>query len=111
MTKHAKRKMWEAIKKEMLKRTRTKSAFPRAVRVGTKSGKKIFRYVKAPEKIPVGIMSIVHSAIKELKEGTVADITTEALSGGLAKVTGQDPTTQTSIMLHRMLQSGVVEVI
>jgi len=109
------------LKAEMLKKSNGRSSRlssssaakphqPRAVGSRATGKQTRFRYLKTPEKVPAGIMSIVHSAIKELKEGTVADVTVEALSSGLGKVTGQDPTTQTSIMLHRMLHAGVVEV-
>jgi hypothetical protein len=77
-----------------------------------KGQKKTFRYVKAPDgKIPAGIMFLVYAAIAEKKEGTVAEIATLAIEKGLAKITGQDPVNQTSVMLHRMLKTGVVEMI
>jgi hypothetical protein len=56
-------------------------------------------------------MHIVWHAISTMQEGTVAEIAAMAIEKGLRDVTGQDPTTQTSIMLHRMLKTGVVEVV
>lgn len=78
--------------------------------MGSRGQYKKFRYVKAPDAVASGIMAIVHAAIAHLKEGTVADISATAVENGLTKVTGQDPLMQTSIMLHRMLKAGVVEV-
>lgn len=118
MSRYQRRKLWLDMKKELAKSERKTRVVrdPNAVRtpvaVGTRGQKKTFRYVKAPaDKIPAGIMHIVHAAIAEQKEGTVAEIAAIAIANGLEKVTGQDPTTQTSVMLHRMLKAGVVEVL
>jgi hypothetical protein len=110
--------MMDQLKKEIAKKERKPGTrvvrdpnAPRAT-VGTRGQQKVFRYVKAPiEKIPAGIMFLVHLAISTLQQGTVQEIATEAIKTGLANVTSQDPYTQTSIMLHRMLKTGVVEVV
>jgi hypothetical protein len=80
--------------------------------VGAKGQQKAFRYVKAPAtKVPAGIMHCVHTAIVSMGTGTVLDVSVEAVKHGLDKVTSQNPVTQTSIMLHRLLKAGVVEAV
>jgi hypothetical protein len=115
LSKYKKRQMWLEMKRDLDKSERKKTVRdPNTVRatVGTKGQKKTFRYLHAPDgKIPAGIMHIVHDAISTLKQGTVAEVAVLAIEQGLAKITGQDPTTQTSVMLHRLLASGVVEVL
>ena len=108
--------MWLQLKAEQLKKerkVRVKSTTARVVTATRPRVKnQVFRYVKKPDgKIPSGIMFLVHLAVSTLHKGTVQEITAEALKTGLANVTTQDPTMQTSIMLHRMIKSGVVEAL
>lgn len=113
MSRWKKRQLMDKLKKEMEKKERLRTprehAAPRTPSV--KSGKKRFRYVKAPDgHIPAGIMSIVHSAIRDMKEASVLELLDQT-EAEIHKVSKQDPQTQTSIMLHRMLKAGVVEVV
>jgi hypothetical protein len=114
LTRHAKRKLFLQLKEQHVRSLRKPRTLVRAAdgkMRTTRKGIKTFRYLKEPTgKIPAGIMAVVHEAIASLKVGTVAEVTTQAIAGGLEKITGQDPTAQTSIMLHRMLKSGVVEI-
>jgi hypothetical protein len=95
---------------KLLKQKRGTATTPRVRTAGGTS--KRFRYKKEPkEKLPNGIMFRVHLAISTLKEGTVQDVAAEAVKDGLANATSQDPVVQTSIMLHRLVKMGVVEII
>ena len=121
LTKHAKRKLWLALKADMEKQKAkitkriARIASPpgtKAVRPRTSRGASTrFRFVKPLERIPAGIMAVVHQSIATLKDGTVLSVADFALTKGLKDFTSQDYVTQTSIMLHRMLHAGVVEVV
>jgi len=102
--------MFDQLKKAMLAKTTRKTKHtPRTKGVRT-VGKK-FRYVKASDDhVPAGIMRIVHGTIVRMKEGSLADVAA-ACDLEIRKISKQDPVTQTSIMLHRLLKAGVVEVI
>jgi hypothetical protein len=66
-------------------------------------GRAQFAFVKAVADLPDGIMSVVYSAIKSAKRGSVQAISAIAISKfGLKKVTSQNPITQTHVMLNRL---------
>ena len=116
VSKHKRRQLWLQYKAELAQEERKGRKVrdpntPRPV-AGTKARQKVFRYLHPPkDKIPAGIMHLVHAAIAELQQGTVAEVAALAVKNGLAGVTGQDPINQTSVMLHRMLKAGVVEIV
>jgi len=112
--------MWLALKADMERqqakaRKKVRVASPpgsssKVARPRTSRGAAVrFRFVKPLERIPAGIMAVVHQSIVTLKEGTVLSVADFALTKGLKDFTSQDYVTQTSIMLHRMLHAGVVE--
>jgi len=117
LTKHERRKRFLVLKAEALKAVRSKA--PRIPRVagapristGSRGKSKRFRFVRVLPEIPAGIMAVVHEAIIKLKEGSVQEIGDTAIAGGLQKFTGQDPYNQTSVMLHRLLKAGAVEML
>jgi len=117
MSRYKRQQLMLKMKQELTKKERKGVRLPRdpnapRAEVGARGQQKRFRYVKEPDgKVPAGIMHIVWHAISTMQEGTVAEIATMAIEKGLRDVTGQDPTTQTSIMLHRMLKAGMVEVV
>lgn len=98
--------MQAVLKKTATKKSRTTVHASHAA--GTKLGLKTFRYLKAPASVPSGIMHVVHAAIAKLKEGTVDEITM-LTADGIQKISKQDPRTQTSIMLYRLLKQSAVE--
>lgn len=73
-------------------------------------GRKTFEFVKVAKKVEDGtIIGIVQKAVQRVKSGTVAEITEAAIKGGLKDVTGQDPLTQTGVMLNRLKSMGAVK--
>lgn len=69
-----------------------------------------FMFVKVSKKtLPTGIMSVVYKAMQIKKAGRVEDIAKVAVRVGLAKVTSQDPVTQTHVMLNRLRKLGVTK--
>jgi hypothetical protein len=118
LTKHQKRKLFLQLKEQHERSLRKRVPRPqreaKAVdrkTPGVRGIGKTFRYLKAPDTIPTGIMAVVHTAMLSVRQGTVAEVTIQAIAGGLEKITGQDPAAQTSIMLHRLLKAGAVEVV
>lgn len=102
---YQKRKLWEALKKEA-SRKRTRKSGPRTPRLSGQTAS--FRFVKKLDTVPAGIMAVVHAAIVHLKTGTLTEIAATCETA-IRKISKQDPTMQTSIMLHRLMKAGAVE--
>jgi hypothetical protein len=71
-----------------------------------------YEFVKAPKDAPDEdtILGCVLSGIRQLKRGSLDDVTKATLKAGFAKVSDQNAREKTRIFLRRLANDGVVKI-
>lgn len=85
-----------------------KSAAPKTERVSTLQ----YGFVKSMKDEPKDetILGCVYAGIKKIKTGSLVDAAAAAVKAGFAKVSDQDVTEKTRIMLRRLANDGIVKI-